>query len=57
MASDPDFNMKLWKEGARIFKGLNNFKVYHFGSLTTRKNKNIYKIEGRKLFKKMGNFY
>ena len=39
IASDPDFNMKLWKEGVRIFKGLNNFKVYHFGSLTTRKKK------------------
>ena len=37
IASDPDFNMKLWKEGVRIFKGLNDFKVYHFGSLTTRK--------------------
>ena len=37
IASDPDFNMKLWKKGVRIFKGLNNFKVYHFGSITTRK--------------------
>ena len=27
IASDPDFNMKLWKEGVRIFKGLNDFKV------------------------------
>ena len=39
IASDPDFNMKLWNEGVRIFKGLNNFKVYHFGSITTRKRK------------------
>ena len=31
IASDPDFNMKLWKHGVRIFKGLNDFKVYHFG--------------------------
>ena len=37
--SDPDLNMKLWKEGVRIFKGLNDCKVYHFGSLTTRKKK------------------
>ena len=46
IASDPDFNMKLWKEGVRIFKGLNAFKVYHFGSITTRKNKNIKQNRG-----------
>ena len=34
--SDPDLNMKLWKEGVRIFKGLQNCKVYHFGSIVTR---------------------
>jgi len=38
--SDPDLNMKLWKQGVRIFKGINNFKVYHFGSIVTRKYKN-----------------
>ena len=38
--SDPDLNMKLWYEGVRIFKGINNFKVYHFGSVVTRKYKN-----------------
>ena len=38
--SDPDLNMKLWKAGVRIFKGINNFKVYHFGSIVTRKYKN-----------------
>ena len=37
--SDPDLNMKLWKIGIRIFKGINNFKVYHFGSIVTRKYK------------------
>jgi glycosyltransferase involved in cell wall biosynthesis len=37
--SDPDLNMKLWKKGIRIFKGINNFKVYHFGSIVTRKYK------------------
>ncbi len=37
--SDPDLNMKLWKNGVRIFKGINNFKVYHFGSIVTRKYK------------------
>ena len=38
--SDPDLNMKLWQEGVRIFKGINNFKVYHFGSIVTRKYRN-----------------
>jgi GT2 family glycosyltransferase len=38
--SDPDLNMKLWKEGVRIFKGINDFKVYHFGSIFTRRYKN-----------------
>ena len=38
--SDPDLNMKLWNIGIRIFKGINNFKVYHFGSIVLR-NKNI----------------
>ena len=38
--SDPDLNMKLWKIGIRIFKGINNFKVYHFGSIVTRRYKN-----------------
>ena len=38
--SDPDLNMKLWNIGVRIFKGINDFKVYHFGSIVTRKYKN-----------------
>ena len=37
VASDPDFNMKLWKEGVRIFKGINNFKVYHFVSTVIKR--------------------
>ena len=54
--SDPDFNMKLWKLGIRIFKGINNFKVYHFGSVVLRKKlnkikkKNKYGSNGSKLF-------
>ncbi len=38
--SDPDLNMKMWKLGIRIFKGINDFKVYHFGSIVTRRYKN-----------------
>ncbi len=56
IASDPDFNMKLWKEGVRIFKGLGEFKVYHFGSLTTRKNKNVKQNKGDKTFLKKWGF-
>ncbi|MDC3117882.1 glycosyltransferase [Candidatus Pelagibacter sp.] len=56
IGSDPDFNMKLWKEGVRIFKGLNDFKVYHFGSLTTRKKKNFTQNKGDKIFLKKWGF-
>ena len=52
IGSDPDFNMKLWSIGVRIFKGLNSFKVYHFGSLTTRKNKNVKQNRGDVTFLK-----
>jgi GT2 family glycosyltransferase len=54
--SDPDFNKKLWDLGIRIFKGINNFKVYHFGSIVLRNklnkiNKNNrYGSKGAKLF-------
>ena len=47
--SDPDLNMKLWKIGVRIFKGINNFRVYHFGSISLRK-KNLIRNKGNKLF-------
>ena len=46
MGSDPDFNMKLWNQGIRIFKGINLFKVYHFSSVTTRKKKNLVQNKG-----------
>ena len=42
--SDPDLNMKLWQVGVRIFKGINDFKVYHFGSIVTRKYEGILKL-------------
>lgn len=37
LGSDPDFNMKLWQIGVRLFKGLGNCRVYHFSSLSLRK--------------------
>ena len=53
--SDPDFNMKLWNIGIRIFKGINDFKVYHFGSTVLRKklskiSKSKYGSIGSKIF-------
>ena len=48
--SDPDLNMKLWKRGVRIFKGVNKSRVYHFGSQTTRKNKEILRNNANKTF-------
>ena len=54
--SDPDFNIKLWNTGVRIFKGINKFKVYHFGSIVLRKKlnkikkKNKYGSIGAKIF-------
>ncbi len=56
IASDPDFNLKLWKAGVRIFKGLNDFKVYHFSSITTRKKKNFIQNKGDKTFLKKWGF-
>ena len=51
-ASDTDLNMKLWKEGVRIFKGINNFRVYHFGSISLRKKKELKKNKGNRFFLK-----
>ncbi len=54
--SDPDLNMKLWKENIRIFKGLGKSLVFHFGSVVTRRNNNNSKIKtesgnrGNKIF-------
>ena len=44
--SDPDLNMKLWQEGVRHFKGINDFKVYHFGSITLRKKPELIANKG-----------
>ena len=49
-ASDTDLNMKLWKQGVRIFKGINNFIVYHFGSISLRKKKELKKNKGNRHF-------
>ena len=48
--SDPDLNMKMWNIGIRIFKGVNKSRVYHFGSQTTRKNKEIIRNNANRTF-------
>ena len=45
MYSDPDFSMKLWKLGVRLFKGVSKSRVYHFGSKSVKRvkrNKGYY---------------
>ena len=56
VGSDPDFNMKLWSKGIRIFKGINSCKVYHFVSVVTErinipsKNKMNIRSKAHKIF-------
>jgi len=50
--SDPDLNMKLWNEGVRYFKGINDFKVYHFGSISLRKKADLIANKGSITFLK-----
>lgn len=38
--ADPDFSMKLWQAGIRLFKGIGKSRVYHFGSKTVKRIKN-----------------
>jgi len=47
MYSDPDFSRKLYEAGVRIFKGVGNSLVYHFGSKTTKR---LTKNKGRQIF-------
>ena len=54
--SDPDLNMKLWRENVRIFKGLGKCLVFHFGSVVSRRDNKDNKIKtesgnkGNKIF-------
>lgn len=69
MYSDPDFSMKLWIAGVRIFKGVSASRVYHFGFKSTKrikKNKGYYQFIAKwgmtsstftKLFLKRGSEY
>ena len=50
--SDPDLNMKLWQQGVRYFKGINDCKVYHFGSISLRKKSDLVANRGSVTFLK-----
>jgi len=52
IGSDPDLNMKLWMHGVRIFKGLSSCRVYHFGSISLRKKKDLKRNRGSDIFLK-----
>ena len=50
MLSDPDFSMKLWQAGIRLFKGIQASRVYHFGKVSSkrlRKGKGYYIFVGK----------
>ena len=48
--SDPDFNMKLWNEGVRLFKTVSNSKIYHFKSKTLRRKVSSIGSKSGKIF-------
>jgi len=50
IGSDPDLNMKLWNQNVRYFKGINNFKTYHFGSVSLRRKKDLKINRGNRAF-------
>lgn len=46
MYSDPDFAMKLWSVGCRIFRGIGDSRVYHFQARSTgRVKKNNGRVQ------------
>ncbi|MBB3187693.1 glycosyltransferase family 2 protein [Microbacter margulisiae] len=50
MYSDPDFSMKLWQAGVRLFKGISASRVYHFMSKSTGKLPQEANKDGKKEF-------
>ena len=48
--SDPDFNMKLWNEGVRLFKSLSESRIYHFKSKTLRRKVSSVGSKSGKIF-------
>ena len=50
MYSDPDFSMKLWQTGVRLFKGVSKSRVYHFMSKSTGKLRKEANRNGKREF-------
>jgi glycosyltransferase involved in cell wall biosynthesis len=48
MYSDPDFSMKLWQAGVRLFKGCGQSRVFHFMCKSTGR---VVKNDGRRQFR------
>ena len=48
MYSDPDFSMKLWEAGVRLFKGCGQSRIFHFMCKSTGR---IVKNDGRRQFR------
>ena len=48
MYSDPDFSMKLWQAGVRLFKGCGRSRVFHFMCKSTGR---VVKNDGRRQFR------
>ena len=55
--SDPDFNLKLWNLGIRIFKMVGKSKVYHFESKTLRDPNNFEKFNFKDLGSKSAKIF
>ena len=55
--SDPDFNLKLWNEGIRIFKMVGSSKVYHFESKTLRDQKKFKYFEANDIGSKSSKIF
>jgi len=50
MYSDPDFSMKLWQAGVRLYKGVSKSRVYHFMSKSTGKLRKEANKDGKREF-------
>jgi GT2 family glycosyltransferase len=49
MYSDPDFSMKLWQAGVRIYKGISKSRIFHFQAKSTER---VKKNDGRTQFRR-----
>ena len=55
--SDPDFSLKLWKTGVRLFKMIGDSKVYHFESKTLRNKEKFQYFDPKELGSKSSKIF